>query len=172
MRKKKAKNTAGTTLETMIGAGTSVKGDITFEGGLRVDGHVEGTITAPDGSGSRLVITDQAEVHGEVQVPNVVINGRMYGNVHASERLELHTQSSVEGDLYYEIIQMEEGADIMGTCSHVSATKAKSADAASAAQLQEAAGGDKLDNGSEKDWSSTDREAVSASSESGSTKTT
>lgn len=159
MRKKKAKNTAGTALETMIGAGTSVKGDIAFEGGLRVDGHVEGTITAPDGSGSRLVITDQAEVHGEVQVPNVVINGRMCGNVHASERLELHTQSSVEGDLFYEIIQMEEGADIMGTCSHISTTKTKDGDTAAATQLQEGAG-EERDNGTQKDRSSTDPVAI------------
>jgi cytoskeletal protein CcmA (bactofilin family) len=122
LHKKRKVNTGGT-LETMIGSGTSIKGDITFEGGLRVDGTVEGTITAPDGSGSRLVITDQAEIRGEVHVPNVVINGRIIGNVHASERLELHAQSSVEGDLYYEVIQMEEGAGITGTCSHISATK-------------------------------------------------
>lgn len=122
LHKKRKVNTGGT-LETMIGSGTSIKGDITFEGGLRVDGTVEGTITAPDGSGSRLVITDQAEIRGEVQVPNVVINGRIIGNVHASERLELHAQSSVEGDLYYEVIQMEEGAGITGTCSHISTTK-------------------------------------------------
>ena len=122
LHKKRKVNTGGT-LETMIGAGTTIKGDVTFEGGLRVDGTVEGTITAPDGSGSRLVITDHAEVRGEVYVPNVVINGRVIGNVHASDRLELHAQSNVEGDLYYEVIQMEEGAGITGTCSHISATK-------------------------------------------------
>ncbi|HKJ87233.1 MAG TPA: polymer-forming cytoskeletal protein [Gammaproteobacteria bacterium] len=122
IHKKRKVNTGGT-LETMIGAGTTINGDVTFEGGLRVDGTLEGTITAPDGSGSRLVISDQAEIRGEVQVPNVIINGRVIGNVHASERLELHAQSSVEGDLYYEVIQMEEGAGITGTCSHISATK-------------------------------------------------
>lgn len=122
IHKQRKVNTGGT-LETMIGAGTTIKGDVTFEGGLRVDGTLEGTITAPDGSGSRLVISDQAEVRGEVHVPNVVINGRVIGNVHASERLELHAQSSVEGDLYYEVIQMEEGSGITGTCAHISATK-------------------------------------------------
>lgn len=171
MRKRKAKTTAGTALETMIGAGTSVKGDITFEGGLRVDGRVEGTITAPDGSGSRLVITDQAEVHGEVQVPNVVINGRMYGNVHASERLELHTQSSVQGDLFYEIIQMEEGADIMGTCSHISATNKHPPESAVAAQLQEGAE-NMAGDASETETPTNDPRAVSVSTESGSSEST
>lgn len=123
LHKKRKVNATGGALETMIGSGTTIKGDISFEGGLRVDGTVEGTITAPDGSGSRLVVTDQAEIRGEIQVPNVVINGRIIGNVHASERLELHAQASVEGDLYYEVIQMEEGAGITGTCSHISATK-------------------------------------------------
>ncbi|MFP4561186.1 MAG: polymer-forming cytoskeletal protein [Thiohalorhabdus sp.] len=122
IHKKRKVNTGGT-LETMIGAGTTIKGDITFEGGLRIDGTLEGTVSAPDGSGSRLVISDQAEIRGEVKVPNVVINGRVIGNVHASERLELHAQSSVDGDLYYEVIQMEEGAGITGTCTHVSSTK-------------------------------------------------
>ncbi|MFA9459618.1 bactofilin family protein [Thiohalorhabdus sp. Cl-TMA] len=135
IHKKRKVNTGGT-LETMIGAGTSVKGDVTFEGGLRVDGTLEGTITAPDGSGSRLVISDQAEIRGEVQVPNVVINGRVIGNVHASERLELHAQSSVEGDLYYEVIQMEEGAGITGTCSHISTTKQGKTVAAPATENQ------------------------------------
>jgi len=123
MLNKKRKVNRGGALETMIGAGSTVNGDISFEGGLRVDGAVEGTITAPDGSGSRLVITDHAEVRGEVQVPHVVINGKVIGNVYASERLELHAQASVEGDLFYEVIQMEEGTGIMGTCSHISTTK-------------------------------------------------
>ena len=122
LHKKRKVNTGGT-LETMIGSGTTIKGDITFEGGLRVDGTVEGTISAPDGSGSRLVVSDQAEIRGEVQVPNVIINGRIIGDVRASERLELHGQSSVEGDLYYEVIQMEEGAGLTGTCCHISTTK-------------------------------------------------
>jgi len=134
MLNKKRKVSTGGTLETMVGSGTTFKGDVTFEGGLRVDGTVEGTITAPDGSGSRLVITDNAEIRGEVQVPNVVINGRVIGNVYASERLELHAQSSVEGDLFYEVIQMEEGAGITGTCSHISATKQKKSGPAAPAQ--------------------------------------
>jgi len=133
MLNKKRKVNTGGTLETMIGAGSTVNGDVSFEGGLRVDGTVEGTVTAPDGSGSRLVITDHAEIRGEVQVPNVVINGKVIGNVYASERLELHAQASVEGDLFYEVIQMEEGAGIMGTCSHISTTKQRKAAGAPAA---------------------------------------
>lgn len=122
LHKKRKPNTGGT-LETMIGAGTSIDGDVAFEGGLRIDGTVQGTVSAPDGSGSRLVISDQAVVEGEVQVPNVIINGRVKGNVHASERLELHARSRVEGDLFYEVIKMEEGAEIRGTCSQVPGTK-------------------------------------------------
>lgn len=123
MLHKKRKPKTGGTLETMIGSGTTVKGDVAFEGGLRVDGTVEGTVSAPEGSGSRLVISDQAFIDGEVKVPNVIINGRIKGNVHASERLELHTRARVEGDLFYEVIKMEEGAEIRGTCSQVSVTK-------------------------------------------------
>jgi len=123
MLHKKRKPKTGGTLETMIGSGTTVKGDVAFEGGVRVDGTVEGTVSAPDGSGSRLVISDQAFIDGEVKVPNVIINGRIKGNVHASERLELHARARVEGDLFYEVIKMEEGAEIRGTCSQVSVTK-------------------------------------------------
>ncbi|MEF8792903.1 bactofilin family protein [Thiohalorhabdus sp.] len=122
MLHKKRKASTGGNLETMIGSGTSIQGDIAFEGGLRVDGTVEGTLSAPDGSGSRLVVSDQAEIRGEVQVPNVIINGRIIGDVRASERLELHGQCNVEGDLYYEVIQMEEGAGLTGTCCHISTT--------------------------------------------------
>lgn len=123
MMKQKRTNNGGATMETLIGAGTTFQGDISFEGGIRVDGTVEGTIVAPDDSGSRLVITDQAKVKGEVRVPHVVVNGSVIGNVHSSERLELQRQARVEGDLYYEVIQMEEGASVTGTCAHISTTK-------------------------------------------------
>jgi len=123
MMKQKRTNNAGATMETLIGAGTTFQGDISFEGGIRVDGTVEGTISAPDDSSSRLVITDQAKIKGEVRVPHVVVNGSVVGNVHSSERLELQRQARVEGDLYYEVIQMEEGASVTGTCAHISTTK-------------------------------------------------
>lgn len=123
MMKQKRTNNGGAAMETLIGAGTTFQGDISFEGGIRVDGTVEGTISAPDDSGSRLVITDQAKIKGEVRVPHVVVNGSVVGNVHSSERLELQRQARVEGDLYYEVIQMEEGASVTGTCAHVSTTK-------------------------------------------------
>ena len=130
MMKQKRTSSNGATMETLIGAGTTFQGDISFEGGIRVDGTVEGTISAPDDSNSRLVITDQAKVKGEVRVPHVVVNGTVLGNVHSSDRLELQRQANVEGDLYYEVIQMEEGASITGTCAHISTTKAGGANRA------------------------------------------
>ncbi len=63
------------TIDTLIGAKTKIKGDISFSGGFRVDGNVVGSIVADGGPDSVLSISDQGSVEGEVRAPHVIING-------------------------------------------------------------------------------------------------
>ena len=101
------------TIDTLIGVRTELKGDITFSGGLRIDGKVKGNIFAK-GDGSTLVLSEHAEVTGNVTVPHVIVNGRIKGNVHSSERIELQPKSEITGDVYYKVIEMALGAAING----------------------------------------------------------
>ena len=70
-------------IDSLIGAGSVIEGNISFSGGLRVDGHVRGNITATGTKPGTLVLSEMAKVEGEIEVAHVVINGTVAGPVRA-----------------------------------------------------------------------------------------
>lgn len=105
-------------IDSLIGAGTKVEGDVTFGGGLRLDGHVKGNVVAEEGKPSTLVLSEQARVDGTIRVSHVVLNGTVNGPVYASEYVELQAKSRVTGDVYYKTLEMHLGAVIEGRLVH------------------------------------------------------
>ena len=101
-------------IECLIGAGTTIEGNITFAGGLRVDGRVRGDVIAADGKSGTLVLSEQAQIEGEIRVSHVVINGTVVGPVHAAEYVELQTKANVTGDVYYKTLEIQLGAVVQG----------------------------------------------------------
>ena len=106
-------------IDSLIGAGTSVVGDVTFSGGLRVDGDIKGNVRGADGQPATLVISEHARVEGEVSVSHLVINGTVIGSVHSSDFLELQTRSRVTGDVEYSTVEMHLGAVVQGRLVHL-----------------------------------------------------
>jgi cytoskeletal protein CcmA (bactofilin family) len=107
-------------VETLVGEGTCVDGDMTFSGGLHVDGMVRGNIMAANGdSMALLVVGEHGKIEGEVQVPQVVISGAVVGDVRATESVELAPNSQVTGNIYYARIEMAMGASVNGQLIHV-----------------------------------------------------
>jgi cytoskeletal protein CcmA (bactofilin family) len=102
------------TIDTLIGVKTDIKGDVTFTGGLRIDGKVHGNILAEGDGSSTLVLSEHAEVVGNVDVPHMILNGKIKGNVHCAARIELQPQAEIYGDLHYKVIEMALGASING----------------------------------------------------------
>jgi len=105
-------------IDCLIGAGTTIEGNITFVGGLRVDGHVRGSVTCVEDQPGTLVLSEQARVEGEVRVSHVVINGAVVGPVYASEYAELQVKANVTGDVYYRTLEMQHGAVVQGRLGH------------------------------------------------------
>ena len=68
MWERKKRTTPQKRIDSLIGAGTVVNGNVTFTGGLRIDGKVHGNVIAANGEPSTLVISEQAEVDGEIRV--------------------------------------------------------------------------------------------------------
>ena len=101
-------------IECLIGAGTTIEGNITFAGGLRVDGRVRGDVIAADGKPGTLVLSEQAQIEGEIRVSHVVINGTVIGPVHAAEYVELQAKANVTGDVYYKTLEIQLGAVVQG----------------------------------------------------------
>jgi cytoskeletal protein CcmA (bactofilin family) len=105
-------------IDTLIGAGTRIIGDVQFAGGFHVDGHVKGYVDAPADSGATLSVSDSGVVEGSVAVPNVVLNGTVKGDILAHDRVELGATARVTGNVYYALIEMEMGAEINGKLIH------------------------------------------------------
>ena len=105
-------------IDSLIGAGTSLVGDVTFSGGLRVDGEIRGNVRAADGQPATLVLSEHARIEGEISVSHVVINGTVIGPVHSSDFLELQPRAKVTGDVEYATIEMHLGAIVQGRLVH------------------------------------------------------
>ena len=104
-------------IDTLVGKHTTVHGDVKFTGGLHVEGCVEGNVIADD-EDSILILSENGLVKGEVRVPNMVLNGSVEGDVHASNRVELAAKSRVTGNVYYNLIEMAIGAEVNGNLVH------------------------------------------------------
>ena len=102
------------TIDTLIGSKTEIKGDFQFTGGLRIDGKIRGNIVALGDGSSMLVLSEHAEVIGNVTVPHIIVNGKIDGNVRASERIELQNKGEITGDVSYKVIEIAAGASING----------------------------------------------------------
>ena len=101
-------------IDCLIGAGTEIKGDMTFDGGLRVDGCVHGNVISVDGKPGTLVLSEAARIEGEIRVSHVVINGTVVGPVYAADYVELQSKANVTGDVYYRTLEMHLGAVVQG----------------------------------------------------------
>lgn len=106
-------------IDSLIGAGTRVVGDVAFEGGLRVDGEIKGNVvSASEELHSSLVVSEHARIEGEINVSHLVINGTVIGPVFSSELLELQSHARVTGDVQYNTIEIHLGAVVQGRLVH------------------------------------------------------
>lgn len=121
MRKKEANTRTASEhqhIDTLIGAHSSFKGELDFEGAVRVDGRFEGNLrSTKDGT---LIVSQGAEISGEVNVPNLILHGLIKGNVHAAKNLKIGETGCINGDVEYRIITLAEGGTINGRCSRIS----------------------------------------------------
>lgn len=114
----KKSNFSSARIDTLIGQGTEINGDLVYAGGLHVDGRINGNVVAEEGSSSILILSEFGHIEGEVRVPNMVINGKIVGDVHGSTRVELAPKSRIKGSVYYNLIEMAIGAEVNGALVH------------------------------------------------------
>ena len=107
-----------TRIDTLIGKGSRIDGDLRYKGGLHVDGEIRGSVHAEEGSDSMLSLSQHGVIRGEVKVPHLSINGTVEGDVHAEKRLELGAEARITGDVYYNLIQIAVGATVNGKLVH------------------------------------------------------
>jgi cytoskeletal protein CcmA (bactofilin family) len=104
--------------DTLISSRTTVEGDVHFSGGLHVDGRIRGKVVADEGTEAILRVSEVGEVTGDINAPHVIINGTVSGDVYASAHLELAEKASINGSVYYNLIEMAMGASVNGNLVH------------------------------------------------------
>lgn len=91
---------------------TEFRGDLTFKGSFRIDGHFKGTVV----SDSMLVIGEQGMVEADVKVGYLVINGEIRGTVQATDKVEIHNRARVFGTIITPKLVVDEGAFLEAKC--------------------------------------------------------
>ncbi len=107
------------TIDSLIGVGTVITGDIRFKGGLRIDGQITGNVIAEGDGMSMLVLSENAKISGEVKAHHMVVNGLIEGPVTVDELIELQPKAKIHGDIRYNALEMHHGAEVNGTLLHV-----------------------------------------------------
>lgn len=108
-------------VDTLIGAQVVIHGDLHFSGGLYVEGRIVGKVIAQEGQRATLTLAEQGSIEGEVRAPVVILNGRLDGDVYASERVELAAKARVQGNVHYQVVEMLAGSVLTGRLIHAGA---------------------------------------------------
>jgi cytoskeletal protein CcmA (bactofilin family) len=116
-KKKGVKLVRGGSVDTLISPQTTLTGNIRFTGVLYLDGTLEGNVESDDPK-ALLTIGSSGVAKGEVRVPNVVIHGKVEGDVYANAHVSLSADARIHGNVYYHLIEMSMGAEINGQLVH------------------------------------------------------
>lgn len=108
-----SKNIAETASVNLLGAGTTIEGDIKSNGDIRIDGALIGSVVTK----GKLVIGTTGSIDGEVTCQNADISGSIKGKITVNELLSLKSSSKITGDILTNKLAIEPGANFSGTCS-------------------------------------------------------
>ena len=101
-------------IDTLIGRSARLHGDMQFEGGMHLDGRIQGGLRASDARPSSLTVSESGAIEGPVEADTVVLHGTVRGDIHGRERVVLGATAKVEGNVFYGVIEMTLGAQIIG----------------------------------------------------------
>jgi cytoskeletal protein CcmA (bactofilin family) len=100
----------GSRIDTVLGQGAEFRGNISVEGGIVVDGKVEGNVSATE----RITVGAHGSVKGNLHAPEIVVGGKVQGQVTATSRAEMLATAQVDGDVRTPRLVMTEGALLSG----------------------------------------------------------
>jgi cytoskeletal protein CcmA (bactofilin family) len=106
---RKIKKHKASKLDSLVGKNSCITGDISFSGGLHVDGVIKGAVSGEVESLSSLTVSEHGTIEGQVRVPCIFLNGLVKGDVY-----------SAEGNVYYGLMEMAIGAEVNGKLVRIS----------------------------------------------------
>ena len=121
----RAGQNAGTRNSTILTADCEFKGALAFSGELQLHGRVEGTI---ESEGGTLTVGEEAVIKAEIKVNDVLIYGKIQGNIYATGRVELRGKAEVYGDIHSNRLAMDDGVVFVGRSNALSGKNQPSTD--------------------------------------------
>lgn len=115
-------------METIIGKDTQVKGNVSANGTIRIDGQVEGEVSTK----GDIIIGETGEVKAQIKARSATIAGTLHGNADVIDKLELAATGKIYGDIKTGVLIIGEGAIFKGACEMRHGSEAKDAKAAPA----------------------------------------
>ena len=99
-------------ISAFIGLGTEFKGELSFEGVIRLDGRFAGIIK----SSGTLIVGETAQVSAEIDVDTVIVSGEVHGNIRAKNRVQFHAPAKHYGNIISPVVIIDEGVVFEGNC--------------------------------------------------------
>ena len=113
-----SKRTTPKTIGTLVGAGTTIEGTLSYVGGLRIDGTVKGDIRSANDEAGMVIISELGCVIGEVHAAHLAVSGKVTGPIYVTDVLELQPKAQVAGDVRYRTLEIHHGAVVEGRLIH------------------------------------------------------
>ncbi len=114
-------------IDNLVGTDTVITGDLTFSGGLRVDGTIRGNVQEQAGSQGTIILGESGRIEGVVSATNIVLIGTVVGLVSAGKFIELQATARIEGELHYTSLEMHMGSVVDGKLTHSEKSEANEA---------------------------------------------
>ena len=100
--------------DTIIGRTTTIQGTLVLLDSVRIDGRVVGNVESAPDCKIAVAIGQTGEVTGDIKAHRVMVAGKVFGHIHAADRVEFQKDSLVQGDVSYGSIAVEHGAKLSG----------------------------------------------------------
>ena len=100
--------------DTIIGRTTTIQGTLVLLDSVRIDGRVVGNVESAPDCKIAVAIGPMGEVTGDIKAHRVMVAGKVFGHIHAADRVEFQKDSLVQGDVSYGSIAVEHGAKLSG----------------------------------------------------------
>jgi cytoskeletal protein CcmA (bactofilin family) len=112
-------------IQTLIDESMNIRGNMSFSGGLRLDGKLTGNLTIIEGEAGTVIMGEKSKITGNINTHTAIIAGEVKGDICASEYLELHSKAIVKGDIEYKLIEIHAGAKVHGKLIELPEVKKK-----------------------------------------------
>ena len=106
--------TSSEKFDTIVGRTTTIQGNMMLLDSVRIDGRVVGNIESAPDCKIAVAIGPTGEVTGDIKAHRVMVAGKVFGHIHALDRVEFQKDSCVQGDVSYGSIAVEHGAKLSG----------------------------------------------------------